>query len=77
VLAELFPLFLDAAPTLLLSRFELLSFCLVLGATITSASGEILTKSDVLGGAGAMEVTVMFAVVVGDRCSVRGCGDAA
>ena len=74
VLAVLFPLFLEAAPTLLLSRVELLSFCLVLGATMTSASGEILTKRDVLAGAGAMEVTVMFAVVVGDRCSVRGWG---
>jgi hypothetical protein len=42
---------------------------------MTSASGDIFTKRDVEAGAGAMEVTVMFAVVVGDRCSVRGCGD--
>ena len=76
VLAALFPLFLDAAPTLRLSRFaELRSdFWRVLGATMTSASGEILTKSELVGGAGATEVTMMFAVVVGDRCRVNGCG---
>lgn len=76
VLAVLFPLFLDTAPTLLLSRFaELRSdFWRVLGATMTSASGEILTNSEPAGGAGATEVTMMFAVVVGERWSVRGWG---
>lgn len=43
------------------------------GATMTSASGEILAKGDVEGGTGVREVTVMFAVEVGERCSVSGC----
>src|SRR5690242_4593285 len=76
VLAALLPLFLEAAPTLRLSRFaELLSdLWRVLGATMTSASGEILTKSEAAGGAGATEVTMMLAVVVGDRWRVSGWG---
>lgn len=41
---------------------------------MTSASEEILTKGCVLEGAGVSEVTVMFAVEVGVRWSVRGCG---
>jgi hypothetical protein len=34
---------------------------------MTSASGEILAKGDVKGGAGVSEVTVIFAVEVGER----------
>ncbi len=44
----------------------------VLGATTTSASGAILAKGHDEGGLGASDVTIMFAVEVGDRCSVRG-----
>ena len=43
------------------------------GATITSASGAILAKGDVVGGAGVSEVTTIFAVEVGERCKVSGC----
>ena len=43
-----------------------------LGATITSASGAIFAKGDDEGGIGVRDVTIMFAVDVGDRCSVRG-----
>lgn len=40
---------------------------------MTSASGEILTNGCVLAGAGVSDVTVMLAVDVGVRWSVRGC----
>lgn len=37
------------------------------GATMTSALGAIFTKLTDVGGAGSTEVTMMFAVDVGDR----------
>ena len=45
----------------------------VFGATMTSASGEILANGDVDGRAGVRELTITFAVDVGERWSVRGC----
>jgi len=40
---------------------------------MTSASGAILANADETGAAGVREVMMMFAVDVGERCSVRGC----
>ena len=40
---------------------------------MTSASGEILAKGDDDGAGGVSDVTVIFAVEVGDRCKVSGC----
>ena len=42
------------------------------GATITSASGDSLTNCTVDGCGGVRELTMMFAVEVGERCSVNG-----
>ena len=47
--------------------------CLVFGATMTSASGDIFTNACVLAGAGVSEVTSILAVEVGVRCNVSGC----
>jgi hypothetical protein len=49
-------------------------FDLDLGATITSASGESFANGEEEGGSGTREVTIIFAVEVGERCSVRGWG---
>lgn len=46
----------------------------VLGATITSASGAIFANGVVDGRVGESDLTMMFAVDVGDRCNVKRCG---
>lgn len=46
----------------------------VLGATITSASGAIFANGAVDGRLGESDVTMMFAVDVGDKCNVKRCG---
>lgn len=46
----------------------------VLGATITSASGAIFANGAVDGRLGESDLTMMFAVDVGDRCNVKRCG---
>ena len=45
----------------------------VLGATMTSASAATFAngKDDAIGG--TRELTIMFAVEVGDKCKVKGC----
>lgn len=40
---------------------------------MTSASGAIFAKAEVVGGAGVSEVTTMLAVDVGERCNAKGC----
>lgn len=40
---------------------------------MTSASGAILAKGEVSGGAGVREVTTILAVDVGERCNASGC----
>lgn len=40
---------------------------------MTSASGAILAKGEVVAGAGVREVTTILAVEVGERCNVSGC----
>ena len=68
-------LFLEALVTLRFSRVEFREgLDLVLGATMTSASGAILAKGWEEARGGTSEVTIIFAVEVGDRWSVRGCG---
>lgn len=42
------------------------------GATMTSASGAILTNGDDEGAAGVRDVIMIFAVDVGERCRVSG-----
>jgi hypothetical protein len=59
-----FPLVVLRASFVLSGREDDRAF-LVLGATMTSASGDILTKGCVLEGVGVSEVTVIFAVDVG------------
>jgi hypothetical protein len=61
-------LFLEALVTLRFSRVELLEgLDLGLGATITSASVAILANGWEEGKGGTSEVTLIFAVEVGDR----------
>jgi hypothetical protein len=49
-------------------------FDLDFGATITSASGDNFANSEEEGSSGTREVIIIFAVEVGERCSVRGWG---
>lgn len=42
---------------------------------MTSALEDILANGDVVGGVGVSEVTIIFAVEVGDKCSVSGCAE--
>lgn len=70
VLPPLLPptLFLEALVTLRFSRVELREgLDLVLGATMTSASGAILAYGCEEAKGGNSEVTTIFAVEVGDR----------
>jgi hypothetical protein len=72
VLAPLLPpaLFLDAV--LRFSPDVRGGFDLDFGATITSASGANFANWEFDGGAGINDVTVIFAVEVGDKCKVSG-----
>ncbi len=73
VLAPLLPpaLFLD--DTLRFSPGLRGGFDLVFGATITSASGDSFANGELGGGAGTREVTMIFAVEVGEKWRVSGC----
>lgn len=67
-------LFLLVLATLLLSRFEVpAGWFLDFGATMTSESGEILTKGWVEDGTGVRDVMTMLTEEVGVRWRVRGC----
>jgi len=74
VLAPLRPpaLFLDE--TLRFSPELREGFDRAFGATITSASGDSFANGDAEGNSGTSDVTMILAVEVGDRWSVRGCG---